>query len=134
MVFDTLSDIEIEEARKARETVKRGGSLKFMFEIKNNPQKYPNLSQFKNDVLRVLHDELGGKLPKQEPIDPRLIRSPWQDEASEQNRKDREEMQEFANTLCYKGIATLIFACVEDIYSLCDNSIAAYMQPGHLKN
>ncbi len=44
------------------------------------------------------------------------------------------KMQEFANTLCYKGIATLIFACVEDIYSLCDNSIVAFMQPGHLKN
>ena len=49
-------------------------------------------------------------------------------------RRWNSKMQEFANTLCYKGIATLIFACVEDIYSLCDNSIAAYMQPGHLKN
>jgi TorA maturation chaperone TorD len=49
-------------------------------------------------------------------------------------RRWNSKMQEFANTLCYKGIATLIFACVEDIYSLCDNSIAAYMQPDHLKN
>jgi TorA maturation chaperone TorD len=49
-------------------------------------------------------------------------------------RRWNTKMQEFANTLCYKGIATLIFACVEDIYSLCNNSIAAYMQPGHLKN
>ena len=49
-------------------------------------------------------------------------------------RRWNSKMQEFANTLCYKGIATLIFACVEDIYSLCDNPIAAYMQPGQLKN
>jgi TorA maturation chaperone TorD len=49
-------------------------------------------------------------------------------------RRWNSKMQEFANTLCYKGIATLIFACVEDIYSLCDNSIVAYMQPGQLKN
>ena len=49
-------------------------------------------------------------------------------------RRWNSKMQEFANTLCYKGIATLIFACVEDIYSLCDNSFAAYLQPGHLKN
>lgn len=44
------------------------------------------------------------------------------------------KIQEFSNTLCYKGISTLIFACVEDIYSLCDNSPSVYMQPDSLKN
>lgn len=33
-----------------------------------------------------------------------------------------EKMQANSNTICYKGIATLIYACVEDIYSLCDNN------------
>jgi|PlaIllAssembly_1097288.scaffolds.fasta_scaffold08466_4 TorA maturation chaperone TorD len=49
-------------------------------------------------------------------------------------RRWNSKMQEFANTLCYKGIATLIFACVEDIYSLCNNSVVVFVQPGHLKN
>ena len=49
-------------------------------------------------------------------------------------RRWNSKMQEMANTLCYKGIATLIYASVEDIYALCDNSIVAIMQPGHLKN
>jgi TorA maturation chaperone TorD len=31
-------------------------------------------------------------------------------------------MQEYAGTLCYKGIATLIFASCEDIYSLLDDT------------
>lgn len=31
------------------------------------------------------------------------------------------KMQEFAGTLCYKGIATLIYACCEDIYELMGN-------------
>lgn len=44
------------------------------------------------------------------------------------------KMQEFSNTLCYKGIATLIFACVEDIYSLCDNTVQSFLQPDYLKN
>jgi TorA maturation chaperone TorD len=30
-------------------------------------------------------------------------------------------MQEYAGTLCYKGIATLIYACCEDIYDLMGN-------------
>jgi TorA maturation chaperone TorD len=33
-----------------------------------------------------------------------------------------ERMQEYAGTLCYKGIATLIYACCEDIYDLLYNS------------
>lgn len=45
-----------------------------------------------------------------------------------------EKMQESANTLCYKGIATLIYACVQDIYSLCDNHPSTVMQNDYLKN
>ncbi|HBZ20807.1 MAG TPA: hypothetical protein DEO60_06755, partial [Bacteroidales bacterium] len=30
-------------------------------------------------------------------------------------------MQKYAGTLCYKGIATLIYACCEDIYDLMGN-------------
>ena len=45
-----------------------------------------------------------------------------------------ERMQEHSNTLCYKGIATLIYACVEDIYSLCDNNPATFVHPEFLKN
>jgi TorA maturation chaperone TorD len=33
-----------------------------------------------------------------------------------------ERMQEYADTLCYKGIATLIYASCEDIYDLLDSS------------
>ena len=44
------------------------------------------------------------------------------------------KMQEFSNTLCYKGIATLIFACVEDIYSLCDITVPSFIRPDYLKN
>jgi TorA maturation chaperone TorD len=44
------------------------------------------------------------------------------------------KMQEFSNTLCYKGISTLIYACVQDIYSLCDNHPATVTQNDHLKN
>ena len=33
-----------------------------------------------------------------------------------------ERMQEHADTLCYRGIATLILASCEDIYNLFDNS------------
>lgn len=44
------------------------------------------------------------------------------------------KMQENANSLCYKGIATLIYACVQDIYSLCDNHPVTVMQKDYLKN
>jgi TorA maturation chaperone TorD len=44
------------------------------------------------------------------------------------------KMQESSITLCYKGISTLIYACIEDIYSLCNNTPAIYIQPGYLKN
>jgi putative dimethyl sulfoxide reductase chaperone len=44
------------------------------------------------------------------------------------------KMQEQSVTLCYKGIATLIFACVEDIYSLCDNQPVTYLKPDYFKN
>jgi putative dimethyl sulfoxide reductase chaperone len=44
------------------------------------------------------------------------------------------KMQEHSHTMCYKGIATLIFACVEDIYALCDNHPVTYLKPDYFKN
>jgi putative dimethyl sulfoxide reductase chaperone len=44
------------------------------------------------------------------------------------------KMQEQSVTLCYKGISTLIFACVEDIYSLCNNQPVTYIKPDYIKN
>jgi TorA maturation chaperone TorD len=44
------------------------------------------------------------------------------------------KMQEFSNTLCYKGIATLIYACIEDLYSLCENTPATLVQPQYFRN
>jgi TorA maturation chaperone TorD len=32
------------------------------------------------------------------------------------------KIQKHSNTLCYKGIGTLIYACIEDIYSIMENS------------
>jgi len=31
------------------------------------------------------------------------------------------DVQEYAYTYCYKGIATLLYACVEDLYGIMDN-------------
>ena len=45
-----------------------------------------------------------------------------------------DKMQEHSNTLSYKGIATLICACVEDIYSLFENSSAIIPRQDYLKN
>jgi TorA maturation chaperone TorD len=45
-----------------------------------------------------------------------------------------EKMQEHSVTLCYKGIATLIFACVEDIYTLLDKNQTLITQQGYLRN
>ena len=36
-----------------------------------------------------------------------------------------EDIQEYAHTWCYKGIATLIFASLEDLYSIFDTETAA---------
>jgi TorA maturation chaperone TorD len=44
------------------------------------------------------------------------------------------KMQEHANSLSYKGISTLIYACVEDIYSICDNNAMSTPGPEYLKN
>jgi TorA maturation chaperone TorD len=44
------------------------------------------------------------------------------------------KMQENADSMCYKGVATLINACVEDIYSLCDNNQVAAYSTQYLKN
>jgi TorA maturation chaperone TorD len=32
------------------------------------------------------------------------------------------DVQEYAHTYCYKGIAALLYACVEDLYGIMDNS------------
>lgn len=45
-----------------------------------------------------------------------------------------ENIQQYAKTLCYKGIGTLIFACVEDIYSFLGQSISASYPSDNLKN
>jgi TorA maturation chaperone TorD len=45
-----------------------------------------------------------------------------------------QKMQEHAKTMGYKGIATLIYACVEDIYSLCDNNPYVIRDSEVLKN
>ena len=45
-----------------------------------------------------------------------------------------DRMQEHSITLCYKGIATLIYASVEDIYSILDTKQAMFYQPDSLKN
>lgn len=45
-----------------------------------------------------------------------------------------DKMQMYSNTLAYKGIATLIYACVQDIYSLCENEPAMVTQNVYLKN
>jgi TorA maturation chaperone TorD len=43
-------------------------------------------------------------------------------------------VQKNAATLCFKGIGTLILACVEDIYSILGQFTAASLQYGDLKN
>lgn len=43
-------------------------------------------------------------------------------------------MQEYAGTLCYKGIATLIYACCEDIYDLMGNPKPEINYLADLKN
>lgn len=45
-----------------------------------------------------------------------------------------ENIQKNAKSLCYKGIGTLILACVQDIYSYLDNSMATFFQSLNLKN
>jgi TorA maturation chaperone TorD len=48
--------------------------------------------------------------------------------------KWNEKVQEHAGSLCYKGIATLIYACVEDIYALCDNNQSVSINSPFPKN
>jgi TorA maturation chaperone TorD len=45
-----------------------------------------------------------------------------------------EKIQHHARTLCYKGIATLIFACVEDLYSILGDNTHASFQNENIKN
>jgi TorA-specific chaperone len=55
--------------------------------------------EMKNDIRRFIRQHILSWLPE------------W-----------NERVQEFAGTLCYKGIATLIYASCEDIYDLLENS------------
>ncbi len=43
-------------------------------------------------------------------------------------------MQKHSGTLCYKGISTLIYACIEDIYSLTGNKTLSARNSEYLKN
>ena len=45
-----------------------------------------------------------------------------------------ENIQHNAKTLCYKGISTLIFACVEDLYSLLGENAGTSNRSVNLKN
>lgn len=45
-----------------------------------------------------------------------------------------ERMQEYSKTLCYKGIATLIYASCEDIYCFLDETKSALDFPTEFKN
>jgi putative dimethyl sulfoxide reductase chaperone len=49
-------------------------------------------------------------------------------------RSWNKKMQEYSDTLCYKGIATLIYACIEDIYTLLDHKHISLIRPDYLKN
>lgn len=67
--------------------------------------------EMKNEILRFLDQHILSWVPE------------WN------NR-----IQENANTLCFKGIGTLILACAEDIYSILDKKVTASVVTGHLKN
>jgi TorA maturation chaperone TorD len=45
-----------------------------------------------------------------------------------------ERMQEYSRTLCYKGIATLIYACCEDIYGFLGETKPEISLPTEFKN
>jgi TorA maturation chaperone TorD len=45
-----------------------------------------------------------------------------------------EEIQNYANTLCFRGIGTLILACSEDIFSIFDRNSLPVFSVGNLKN
>jgi TorA maturation chaperone TorD len=45
-----------------------------------------------------------------------------------------EKMQKNSETVCYKGVSTLIYACIQDIYSLCENNPPLIQQTDYLKN
>jgi len=44
------------------------------------------------------------------------------------------KMQEHSGTLCYKGISTLIYACIEDIYALMENDPSMASHTDYLRN
>jgi len=45
-----------------------------------------------------------------------------------------EMIQAYSNTMCYKSIATLILACSEDIYRLCDSNENKQIYPDAFRN
>ena len=57
MVLETLLPVEFEEAQVAKAIVGKGAS-NFAQEILSNPEKYPNISQFKLSALKFLYGEI----------------------------------------------------------------------------
>ena len=45
-----------------------------------------------------------------------------------------DKMQQHSKTLCYKGVATLIYACVEDIFAILGNNPSILPKSHNLKN
>ena len=60
-----------------------------------NLDDYACESEMQNEIRRYIHDHILSWIPQ------------W-----------NEDMIKYANTIGYKGISTLIYACVEDIYGL----------------
>jgi TorA maturation chaperone TorD len=67
--------------------------------------------EMKNEILRFLDQHILSWVPE------------WND-----------RIQKNANTLCFKGIGTLILACAEDIYSILDKKVTESVATGHLRN
>jgi putative dimethyl sulfoxide reductase chaperone len=49
-------------------------------------------------------------------------------------REWNDRVQIYSNTLCFKGIGTLILACAEDILSICGQNRQMNISTGYLKN
>ena len=78
MVFDTLLPVELKEAQVAKAIVGKGAS-NFAQEILSNPEKYPNISQFKFSALKFLYGEIVSfnKDNSQKLIIPDIIKPPF---------------------------------------------------------
>ena len=88
-VFDMLTDADRQEARNAMVAIGKGKSSEFVEEIRSNPRKYPNLYQFKEGVLKVLHGGFAGLSTRKELIDPRFIGLPTDEEGMRQYEEDK---------------------------------------------